>query len=123
MIVLEFPWPPKLLMPNETERWGAKHSKRTARRNARTLGWGLTAAAIGPKLRKWEALADGLQIHIVLTPPKRPGPLPDEDNIKGALKHFLDGIADATGINDRQFRFAPIVWKDKQGAGGVEISF
>ncbi len=120
---IELPWPPKLLWPNQTERWGAQHTKRTQRRAARTLGWGLTAAQIGSMLRKWDAPEAGLPVSIIAQPPMRPGPTPDEDNLKGALKHYLDGIADALGVNDRQFRFAPIAWQPKQGAGKIIISF
>lgn len=44
-------------------------------------------------------------LHIIYYPPRNPGP--DSDNLLKALKHRLDGIAEALGINDR--RFNPIL--------------
>ena len=102
---IALPWPPPQLSPNfkRSHHWSAyrKHA-----RNARTLAWGLTAEALGPKLRGFSTLGH-LDVYIEATPPMRRGPLPDEDNFKGACKHYLDGIADALGLNDRAFRFAP----------------
>ena len=122
MTDIHLPYPPKQLMPNfkRRHRWQAYYKQA---RNARTLAWGLTAQELGPKLRHYEAPADGLQIKITVEPPMRGGPLPDEDNLKGALKHYLDGISDALGVNDRLFRFAPVEWLPKSGDGQVTISF
>jgi crossover junction endodeoxyribonuclease RusA len=121
MTFIELPYPPKQLMPNfkRSHHWTA-YSKQS--KNARTLAWGLTAQELGPKLRQYEA-PNGLEIRITVAPPMRGGPVADEDNLKGALKHYLDGISDALGVNDRLFRFAAIEWLPKSGAGRVIISF
>jgi crossover junction endodeoxyribonuclease RusA len=122
MTQIELPWPPKQLMPNwkRSHHWSAY---RKPIRNARTLAWGLTAQAIGQWLRRGQGPEGGVDIHITVEPPMRGGPLPDEDNLKGALKHYLDGISDALGVNDREFHFAPIEWLPKSGEGRVIISF
>lgn len=121
MVEVSCPWPPKQLMPNykRSHHWTAYHKQAKA---ARTLGWGLTAREIGAQLRKWP-VDNTLEIRLVVTPPKRRGPLPDEDNLKGACKHYLDGIADALGVDDSKFRFAPVEWLPKVGDGEITISF
>lgn len=123
MIRLEFPWPPPKLMPNykRSHHWS---SYRKPAKAARLLGWGLVAEARG-SANCSPVVGEGPEVYrvsIEVTPPMRPGPTPDEDNLKGALKHYLDGAADALGVNDRQFRFAAMEWKPKEGAGKVVIS-
>jgi len=119
---IEFPWPHKLLFPNETERWGNQAQKRKLRRNARTLGWGLALEAFG-RPRAWpEALRnEPVLVEVEITPPMRRGKPPDEDNLKSALKHYLDGVAAAMGVNDSKFTFAKPVWHPRSGAGKVVI--
>lgn len=89
-------------------------------RIARTLGWGLTAQA-----KAHVELGEGerLPVRIQAAPPMRGGPVPDDDNLKGACKHYLDGIADAVGVNDKRFRLLEIEWLPKEGAGKIVISF
>jgi len=108
-------------MPNykRSHHWSSYNK---VARNARTLGWGLAVQALRAGIMK-KPEGETVEIRLELVPPLRGGPLPDEDNIKGALKHYLDGIADAIGVNDSQFRFAPIVWHKKVGAGEVRIGF
>ena len=44
------------------------------------------------------------QIDVLITVyPKNRGPVPDGDNAMASCKAFLDGIADALGLNDRNF--------------------
>jgi crossover junction endodeoxyribonuclease RusA len=125
MIRLEFPWPPRQLMPNfkRSHHWTAYRKQAKA---ARTLGWGLTAQAGEGRLystfKRFHEGAEEITISYEFTPPKRGGPLPDEDNLKAALKHYLDGIADALGVNDSRFRNERSEWKPKDGAGKVVIT-
>lgn len=119
---LEFPWPPAALFPNARNSSHWSKAVKPAR-NARMLGWGLTAQAIGALLRQYEPPADGIEIRIVAIPPKRPGRPPDADGLLGACKAYLDGISSALGVDDKAFRFAPIEWLPKDGAGSIVISF
>jgi crossover junction endodeoxyribonuclease RusA len=118
---VSFPWPPKQLFPNfkRSHHWTAYHKHC---RNARTLGWGLVAAEIGPKLRQYEA-PGRLAIRIQARPPKRGGRVPDDDGLIGAAKHYLDGISSALGIDDSRFSIGAVEWLPKEGAGELLISF
>lgn len=122
MTSIELPWPPKQLFPNwkRSHHWSGHYK---FARNARTLAWGLTAQAIGSKLRQWTFEGDKLPIRLQVAPPMRGGRLPDDDGIKGACKHYLDGISDALGVDDAKFRLGEIEWLPKVGAGSVTISF
>jgi len=52
-------------------------------------------------------------VHIVCHPKAR-GPAPDRDGIVSAAKSYLDGIADALGINDRHFSAPTVSISDKR---------
>jgi crossover junction endodeoxyribonuclease RusA len=119
MIRIELPWPPKALWPNGRAHWAEKARKTKL---ARTLAWGLTAQALGPKLR--EPPADGdIPLKVTLQPPKRGGAIPDEDNAMASLKAYRDGIAAALGVNDNRFRNDRPTWLPKSGDGAVIIEF
>lgn len=120
MIRLELPYPPKQLFPNykRAHHWTKYHKQARA---ARTLGWGLAAQALGPRLRDWPQ--QEVEIILEITPPKRPGRPADEDGIKGACKHYFDGLSDALGVDDAKFRVGKPVWHDKDGNGQIVISF
>jgi hypothetical protein len=110
---LEFPYPPRQLFPNfkRSNHWSAysRHAK-----NARMLGWGLTKEAMGPSWKEWCG-HDKIPLRIQVAPPMRGGPVPDEDNMLGALKHYLDGMADGLKINDKRFKHGEIEWLAKKG--------
>ena len=122
MTQIVLPWPPKQLFPNfkRAHHWTAYHKYC---RNARTLAWGLTAQELGPKLRTYDVGTERLAIRLQVQPPMRGGRVPDDDGIKGALKHYLDGISDALGVDDKRFKLGEIEWLAKEGDGSVVISF
>lgn len=128
MLEVSLPWPHSSLFPNAKARahWSAH---RKPAKLSRTLAFGLTAQALGPKrLRSYcggGCIPDGhrLTIRIAATPPLRPGRVPDDDGIQGACKHYLDGIADALGVDDKRFRIEAVEWLPKAGAGEIRISF
>ena len=121
MYQIELPWPPKALSPNARAHWADKARKT---KMARTLAWGLTAQALGQKLRAY-ATHDGedIPLKVTLEPPMRGGAIPDEDNIMASLKAYRDGIASALGVNDSRFRNERPQWLPKSGAGRVIIEF
>ena len=92
-------YPVKELWPNGRPHHMAKHR---ATKKARTEAAWLALSADKP------VLGDG-PIPVRLTVHAKPhGPLPDRDNCSAAIKAHLDGIADALGINDRNFA-SPVV--------------
>ena len=123
MTEIELPWPPAELFPNEANRrtghWGYEKKARLMR----TLAWGLTAQALGPKLRAYAHDGGEIRLAYALTPPMRRGKVADEDNVLSALKPARDGIADALGVDDRHFRNLTPQWHPREGAGKVVISF
>ncbi len=54
--------------------------------------------------------------------PKPRGPAPDRDNTIAAIKAYLDGIADALGVNDRTFPVPVILFGERTAHGGVVIA-
>jgi crossover junction endodeoxyribonuclease RusA len=120
MIRIELPWPPKALWPNGRPN---RYEKSRKTKMARTLAWGLTAQALGPKLRDYAPGDGDIVLKIQLQPPARRGPLPDEDNAMASLKAYRDGIASALGVNDNRFRNDRPEWLPKSDDGAVIISF
>lgn len=105
-----FPWPPVELSPNARIHWAAK--SRATKKYRTTCGWIAKEANIK---------APEGQIHIKLTfcPPdnrKR-----DRDNMISSIKALFDGLADALGVNDRQFRPTYEYSTDRTGKVIVEI--
>ena len=45
--------------------------------------------------------------------PKPKGPPPDEDNVVASAKNYLDGIAQALKVNDRNFAAPKVVFADR----------
>lgn len=91
MVNVELPWPMPILFPNEKKRhhW-SKVSK--AAKQARAYSWAMAK----------QAKAAGKIQEVSFYPPDRR--VRDDDGMIGAFKHYRDGIADATGIDDRNYR-------------------
>ena len=94
---IELPYPHKILWPNgRTLSQGYRASETKKHRqwaHDATLAWR------GRDHRPIEG-----QIDVLITVyPKNRGPVPDGDNAMASCKAFLDGIADALGLNDRNF--------------------
>lgn len=91
VIVVDLPWPAKPLHPNARPH----HMKKArATKDARADAYSVTK----PKLRGINAKR--LRVAITFHPPSNRG---DTDNMLSACKAYLDGIADAAGVNDRNF--------------------
>jgi crossover junction endodeoxyribonuclease RusA len=96
---LVLPWPPSVLHPNNAPRnlataWGAK--KRYRARCRADADYQRRRAAVG-------AVPPGLVRCVVeFQPPDRAHR--DVLNLGMAIKHAVDGVADALGVNDRRFR-------------------
>ena len=98
---IEREWPAKELSPNARVHWAIRAK---AVRMARESACSAMREALG-----WRRLActqtERLQIECTFHPPidarRR-----DLDNCIASIKSTLDGISDATGINDHQFRLS-----------------
>ena len=91
------PYPHKALWPNGRAHWAVK-----AREVKKHRHWACMAA-------RADYIRPGSKYRITITCcPKARGPAPDADNIAAAGKAYIDGIADALGVNDRHFA-APVV--------------
>ena len=93
---IKLPYPVKALWPNGRAHY---HAKARATDNHRAWAHGVALAVKGrgnlPDTTGWDIL---LTVY-----PKPTGPFPDKDNASAACKAYLDGIADALGVNDRLF--------------------
>lgn len=98
---IELPFPHKVLWPNgrtRDHRFKAAEAKKHKR-------WAYLAALEADNGSEEFSFPVPITIHVHAKPK---GPMPDKDNCVAAAKNFLDGIADAIGINDRDFD-TPIV--------------
>lgn len=86
----------RALSPNSSGHWSSRH---TARQVARTA----TRYAASQAPYVWTDERDSFYdvSAIVFWPPGRKRM--DDDNVKAALKPYLDGLQDGLGINDRRF--------------------
>lgn len=105
---ITLPWPDPLLNPNSRAHW-RPIAKATAA--ARRYAWAVCNDE-RPQVTPF--------ILVRHTPPDRR--LRDQGNMKDALKAYYDGIQDASGINDREFRVHHI-FAEPQKPGKVEFSF
>lgn len=109
--MIELPWPDRALHPNARPHWATKAK---AVKIARKYGHGITLAA-GFNSNTFKGY-DG-KLHLWIDYYAKTRNYPDADNCLSASKAYLDGIADALGINDRRFVFHPYV-KDETVKGG-----
>ncbi|MFL1404212.1 hypothetical protein ACJO2E_02560 [Marinobacter sp. M1N3S26] len=117
------PWPDKVLSPNSRAHWRNKHRVgKRYRQNCRMF----THEAM--QINQWDVqalrdqVAAGNPIHVFLDfhPPNRQRR--DDDNVVAAFKAGRDGLADALGIDDENFRTHPVLRRDHPvRRGGVRV--
>lgn len=90
-VQITLPWPAKPLHSNSRAHWADKARSTSKARQAAAL----VAKANG--VGKWPEAS----ILVEYYPPTRRG---DPQNVPGSLKAYLDGIADAMGVDDRGFK-------------------
>lgn len=91
MITLTLPWPTKPLHSNSRAHWAEKARATAKARQAAAL------VAKSNKIERWP----NAEILIEYYPPTLRG---DPQNVPASLKAYIDGIADAMGCDDREFR-------------------
>ena len=96
-MIITLPWPDMSLMPNRKNgrHWGGTQA---AKVQARQDGY---YAAMSAK-RGDIALGDTIPLRITFAAPDKRHR--DLDNLLACQKHALDGIAQALGVDDKQFR-------------------
>lgn len=125
-ITFSFPHPGRILRPNFGQ--ANRYAVAAARKKAKNLAF-WTAKEQREELRLlhcWCSVWTRPEWHLPysVTWYYIRGCAPDEDNILASCKAYLDGIAAAAGINDRDFHLAEIRRvKDRDKAGTVEITF
>ena len=87
------PWPPSSLSGHAKGNWHAKSAETKKHR-----AWA-HMATLGAKILAVPADGD-IRVRIAFTPPNRRG---DRTNFANRIKPYLDGIADALGVNDARF--------------------
>jgi crossover junction endodeoxyribonuclease RusA len=103
--VIVLPYPPRELNPNSRTHWArkAKHTKACRTR----AGWETKASGVKVD---WDGKID---VHISFYPPDRRGR--DQDGMLSSSKAYLDGIADALGVNDKRFQLHLYVGEPVKG--------
>lgn len=92
IVTITLPWPPSSLSGHAKGHW---HAKAAATKKHR--GWALQATqAARPTV---PAVGD-IAVRIRFVPPDRRG---DRTNFANRMKPYLDGIAEALGVNDARF--------------------
>lgn len=84
------PWPPKELKPNSREHWAVKG--RAAAKHKADCQYAAMAAGI--RALGWS----GMAVDLEFCPPS--ARRADLDNMLAAMKHGLDGLAAAAGVDD-----------------------
>jgi crossover junction endodeoxyribonuclease RusA len=120
MLSVELPFPPADLFPN---RKNGRHWSSTSeiKSNASMCAYTLTYQAVSRYKGEWYPLTGDIPMTLTfIAPDKRHR---DLDNMLAACKAYLDGVATALTVNDKQF--GPILLKRgearKGGAVLVEI--
>ncbi len=106
---VSLPWPPKPLWPNRRANW---RTKSKAARIYKQAAWALAYRAG----EKWPT--GPVRLSITFRPPtaaKR-----DLDNMLAAVKHGIDGIACALGVDDGLFAYT-IARGSPINGGAVEV--
>jgi crossover junction endodeoxyribonuclease RusA len=114
-VILDLPYPAKLLWPNGRTRSPFAKSRETKKHKA----WAITAA-YGDRANA----PVGDRLRLIATFHCKPsGPLPDDDNASASLKAYQDGIAAALGVDDRHFGQPEVRFgaRDKVGKVIIEV--
>lgn len=92
-VTVELPWPPRELHPNARIHWAAK--SRITKKARNSAAWLAKGAGAG------NLCVERLNVSILfMAPDKRRR---DTDGMISSVKAYLDGIADATGVDDSNF--------------------
>lgn len=93
MKTVNLPWPPACLSPNARKHWTVKaRAAAKARRDALVC-----CQAVGIRALGWP----GMAVTVEFRPPDQRRR--DADNMLSSCKSLLDGVADASGVDDSRW--------------------
>ena len=114
-LVVVVPWPHRYLSPNSRVLWQAKYQVSHKARNLARL---LTLELIGcGNIAK--PVDDLINIQLIAHAYDRRSR--DEDNLIASMKPYLDGIADAIGVNDASFHFRELQFGPTKRPAEIEV--
>ena len=112
-ISFDLPFPAKILWPNGRGHWAEKaRAVKTHRAWAWTAAWAAGASVTDPEA----PISIDITVH-----PKTRNPI-DRDNCVSAAKSYLDGIADALGVDDRTFETPTISFGEPVKGGRMTLT-
>ncbi|RTL63549.1 MAG: endodeoxyribonuclease RusA [Hyphomicrobiales bacterium] len=110
MISITLPWPPKSLSPNSRKHWAVK--AKDAKHARQVAAWSVRSAGIRPGDLD---IPYRVKVTLGFAPPDKRHR--DDDNMLSSCKNFIDGIADAIGIDDSKFEI--VIRRDVPVKGGA----
>lgn len=115
MIAITLPWPSRSLHPNARVHWSKRaKAAKLCRRDAHISIFSAGIRRGDPDLPK------ALKVTCIFAPPDRRKR--DADGMLSSIKSYLDGISDATGIDDSKFEISiRREWPIKGGAVRIEL--
>lgn len=113
-MLIELPWPEACLAQNSRGHWASSASRK---KKARVVAKRITTAAL--KKAKMP-VCNAVMLTMVFHQPtvKRAR---DMQNVFGAMKYAVDGIADALGIDDSNFQWGAPSWGTPVDDGKVMV--
>jgi crossover junction endodeoxyribonuclease RusA len=103
-VAFTLPFPVKALWPNGRSHWADK-----AREVKKHREWA-RLAVVSSRTAKAPPAATGSRIALAVTVHPKTRNAIDRDNCVAALKSYIDGIADALGVDDRNFETPTITF-------------
>ena len=108
---IDLPWPPAALSPNARKHWRVLAKAKADYRQRCAVYASLGRVKLGAGL---------IHVSIVFCPPDRRSY--DLDNLHARIKAGLDGMCDALGVNDRQFRPVTVDFGEVVKGGAVRVA-
>lgn len=115
MITIELPWPHPALAPN---RANGKHWAGLAAIKAKAKADAYLLTKNAANGQQFGALRKLYLTILFVAPDKRRR---DLDGCHGSIKHYLDGIASALGVDDSQFRPVTLDYQSGPKPGAVIV--
>ena len=107
--MLELPWPSQPLWQNRRCHWSERHrATKQARKTAYYLMWEAGLRFPAKASFRFTFRAPSLRRY-------------DEMNCLAACKAFVDGMSDASGVDDEHWHIEPIKGEIKRPGGCVEV--
>lgn len=107
------PFPAKILWPNGRGHWGEKSR---AVKSHRASAWALALAAGVTKADPEARVSLAVRVH-----PKTRNAI-DRDNCVASMKSYIDGMADALGVDDRLFDTPSIAFAEPIKGGQMTVT-